>query len=105
MNNLLNSIPENLADEFFEQLVTSKTVRIERIVSRGHVSPASGWYDQEEEEWVVVLRGSGRILCEDGVEFLLNAGDHMTIPAHRKHKVSWTDPSITTIWLAVFYRR
>ena len=103
MTNLLNSIPENLAEEFFEQLLQSSTMRIERIVSRGHVSPASGWYDQAEEEWVLVLRGSGKILFEDGAEHLLCAGDHMHIAARQKHRVSWTDPSEPTVWLAVFY--
>ena len=34
----------------------------------------------------------------------VEAGDHVTIPAHTKHKVSWTDPTQETIWLAVFYQ-
>ena len=78
MTNLFNSIPENLTDEVFEQLLQSSTVRIERIVSRGHVSPASGWYDQTEEEWVLVLRGSGRILFEDGADSRINRQDSST---------------------------
>lgn len=105
MNNLFDSIPEFAGKEVFEQLLDCPTVRIERIVSRGHTSPANGWYDQEEHEWVLVLQGSGKIRFEGGREFLLCAGDHLHIPAHQRHKVSWTDPAAVTIWLAVFYRQ
>jgi cupin 2 domain-containing protein len=105
MQNLFTLIPGARADEVFEQILNAGPVRIERIVSRGHASPASGWYDQDEEEWVLVLQGSGKILFEDGPEFLLCPGDYLNIPAQQKHKVTWTDPAGPTIWLAVFYRR
>ena len=103
MKNLFTEVSDEGADEIFEQLLETRGVRIERIVSRGHASPANGWYDQDEDEWVLVLRGSGRILFEDGGEALLGAGDHLHISAHRKHKVTWTDPAVATIWLAVFF--
>ena len=70
--------------------------------SDGNYSPASGWYDQMEDEWVLVLQGAGRIQFEDGTEQTLYAGDHINIAAHQKHRISWTDPSEITIWLAVF---
>jgi len=72
----------------------SENVRIERIVSLGHTSPESGWYNQEENEWVIVLEGSGTILFENGIERVLNKGDYLNIPAHTKHKVTRTDPNI-----------
>ncbi|ASQ91608.1 cupin [Prosthecochloris sp. GSB1] len=103
--NLLSPLPEDLDDEVFEELVRSPQVRIERIVSNGHSSPRSGWYDQDESEWVLVLRGAGAILFEDGEEAVLRAGDSMGIPAHRKHRVLWTDREGPTVWLAVFYRQ
>ena len=93
-----------MAEEIFEKVLDEGGVRIERIVSRGHTSPASGWYDQDEDEWVLLLQGSGRILFEDGSEFLLCPGDCLSISAHHRHKVIWTDPAVATIWLAVFYR-
>ena len=103
MNNLFTPLPEKGAGEVFEQILNAGPVRIERIVSRGHTSPSNGWYDQDEDEWVVVLMGSGKILYEDGREFLLGAGDYLHIEAHRKHRVSWTDPVAATLWLAVFF--
>jgi cupin 2 domain-containing protein len=33
----------------------------------------------------------------------LNTGDYLNIPAHCRHRVDWTDPSRTTIWLAIHY--
>jgi len=105
LKNLLTSIPVESAGEVFEQILNAGALRIERIVSRGHASPESGWYDQDEEEWVLVLQGSGKIHFEDGPEFLLGPGDCLNISAHQKHRVTWTDPAGPTIWLAVFYRR
>lgn len=102
--NLFSSLPDCLDGEVFQELITQPHVRIERIVSRGHSSPASGWYDQSDHEWVIVLQGAGSIRFEDGSEIRLEAGDYLTIPAHTKHQVCWTDPERHTVWLAVFYR-
>jgi len=104
MKNLFASLPEDLSEEVFEDIIRSDKVRIERIVSRGHSSPENGWYDQDESEWVMVLQGAARLLFDDGREESLGAGDYINIPAHTRHRVSWTDPDSPTIWLAVFYR-
>ncbi len=92
-----------LEQEFFNILFQDKDIRIERIISQGHASPASGWYDQEDNEWVLVLEGAGTIIFENGREVKMQKGDYLHIPAHAKHKVSWTDPDRQTIWLAVHY--
>ncbi len=92
-----------MSQEVVEDLVRSSNVRIERIVSYGHSSPETGWYDQDESEWVIVLDGSGSLLFENGREIVLRAGDYIDIPAHTRHKVLWTDKDRPTIWLAVFY--
>lgn len=104
MQNLYAGIPDSLDEEQFEELLRSGPVRIERILSRGQTSPVAGWYDQTEHEWVLVLEGCGIIGFEDGREIKLQKGDCLNIPAHVKHKVQWTDPYSTTIWLCVFYR-
>ena len=101
MANIFAQLPVRLEQERFDELLRAGHVRIERIVSRGHIS--TDWYDQLENEWVMVLEGSGTILFEDGVEVTLNKGDYIDIPAHRRHKVSWTDPDNLTVWLAIFY--
>jgi len=70
--------------------------------SLGHASPEGYWYDQDQHEWVVVLKGAARLRFEDEtVE--MRPGDFVNIPAHKKHRVEWTTPDEPTVWLAVFY--
>ncbi|MCW5697577.1 MAG: cupin domain-containing protein [Bauldia sp.] len=89
--------------ETFSALFERPGVRVERIVSTGgHASPPGFWYDQAEDEWVLVLSGTARIAFDDGRELTLGPGDHVTLPAHQRHRVSWTDPATPTVWLAVF---
>ncbi|MFY0990545.1 cupin domain-containing protein [Halomonas sp. C05BenzN] len=104
MKNLFDSIPDTLDDEWFEELVQGEHVQVERIVSLGHRSPASGWYDQPRHEWVLVLQGEAILTFADGEEVALGAGDHLLIPAHRKHRVEWTTPERPTLWLAVHFQ-
>ncbi|WP_287373276.1 cupin domain-containing protein [Prosthecochloris sp.] len=103
IRNVFSALPEDVSQEVVEDLVRSSNVRIERIVSYGHSSPETGWYDQDESEWVIVLDGSGSLLFENGREIVLRAGDYIDIPAHTRHKVLRTDKVRPTIWLAVFY--
>ena len=104
MKNFLEDLPVSLEYEVFEDVLTSDHVRIERILSNGQTSPDEGWYDQSEHEWVLVLEGAGQIEYEDGSNVSLKKGDYLYIPAHKKHRVSWTDPEQITVWLAIFYR-
>ncbi|TQF67997.1 cupin domain-containing protein [Pseudoalteromonas luteoviolacea] len=101
--NVFHAIPNNLQDEFFEVIAGNDEVKIERIVSKGHTSPDEGWYDQAQHEWVMVLQGAGELTFEDGRIVKLEPGEYINIPAHCKHKVSWTLPGEETVWLAVFY--
>jgi cupin 2 domain-containing protein len=101
-DNLFDQVPSNLPEELFNTLLDTGTVRIERIVSQGHASPEGFWYDQDEYEWVVVLRGAARLSVEGEIKEL-KQGDFLNIPAHQKHRVEWTTPDGPTIWLAVFY--
>jgi len=103
MENLFRNIPNELSGELFETLARGEGVRIERIVSKGHTTPEAAWYDQDGNEWVLVLKGAARLEFEDGSSTSLGAGDWFDIPAHRKHRVAWTDPLQETIWLAVHY--
>jgi cupin 2 domain-containing protein len=105
MSNLFGDLPLSLPEELVEILVESPQVRIERIVSTGHASPVGYWYDQAEAEWVGVLQGEAKLLLEGDDEPLhMRPGDHVLIPAHRKHRVEWTIPDESTVWLAVFFR-
>jgi cupin 2 domain-containing protein len=104
IKNLFDGIPVDIDEEFSEDLVTGKNVRIERIVSAGHASGEGFWYDQIENEWVILLCGSAGLRFEGVADpVILRPGDHVNIPAGRKHRVEWTAPEEKTVWLAVFY--
>ena len=103
LSNIFSNIPADLSDETFEKIAGSEHIAIERIVSKGHRSPETDWYDQDRDEWVILLQGNAEILFVTGETLKLSAGDHVKIPAHAKHKVTWTDPNIECIWLAVHY--
>lgn len=101
--NIFKQIPKNLQDELFEDIINTKNVKIERIVSYGHSSPESGWYESKLNEWVILLQGEAILSFEQKEDVKLNAGDYINIAAFVKHKVSWTLPNTETIWLAVHY--
>jgi cupin 2 domain-containing protein len=103
LTNLLSSLPDASASEITEPLVCARGVRLERIVSHGQVSPLDYWYDRDEAEWVLVLSGSARIaIAGEGENRLLREGDAIFLPAHCRHRVTWTDPERPTVWLALF---
>ena len=91
--------------EQFEELLSRSGVRVERIVSTGQASPPDFWYDQDVGEWVALLAGAAELQFEDETAARrMGPGDWVTIDAHRRHRVNWTDPSQPTVWLAIHYR-
>jgi cupin 2 domain-containing protein len=101
--NLFADVPAELAEEFFQTLVAAPSVRIERIVSRGHASPEGFWYDQEIHELVLLVSGEARLRFEGHEPIAMTAGSYVNIPAHQRHRVEWTHPEQKTIWLAIYY--
>lgn len=103
--NLFDDLPRSTGKtEQFQDLLKRPGLRIERIVSTGQSSPPDFWYDQPEGEWVIVLQGAARLrFADEGEARLLQPGDFIDIAPHRRHRVDWTDPKQTTVWLAVFY--
>jgi cupin 2 domain-containing protein len=102
--NLFRKIANELPDEITESLVDCGGIRIERIVSKGHHSAADFWYDQPENEWVVLLKGEARLRFEKGNKVLhLTQGMYVNISSHERHRIDWTREDEETIWLAVFY--
>ncbi len=100
--NIFKEIPNDLPEELTQELLRTRQATIERIVSRGHFSAAGFWYDQDWDEWVLLLSGKARIEFKDEPGLIrLEAGDYLLIPAHVQHRVAWTEPQTDTIWLAV----
>jgi cupin 2 domain-containing protein len=102
IKNSFDDLPQHLPKELVQILVRAPDVRIERIISHGHASPADFWYDQAQAEWVIVLKGAARLQFEDGM-VEMKPGDFINIPAFKKHRVDWTTPDEPTVWLGVRY--
>jgi cupin 2 domain-containing protein len=100
--NLLAGLTAGGEAELVEVLARGRGVRIERIVSTGQASPPGFWYDQPQDEFVVVLAGSAVLRFEDGDRrFDLKPGDWIEIPARARHRVEFTQADPPTVWLAV----
>jgi cupin 2 domain-containing protein len=104
LTNIYSDIPPALPEELVQALVKNASCRIERIVSQSHASPPGFWYDQQENEWVLLLQGAAKLRFENEL-VEMKPGDFLIIPAHRKHRVEWTNPDEPTVWLAVFYEQ
>jgi cupin 2 domain-containing protein len=104
--NIFSQIPDSEGDEIFETLVKTDSLKLERIISAGQATPHGEWYDQETEEWVLLVKGSAGLLFEGQKEIrVMKPGDYILIEAHQRHRVEWTDPKEKTIWLALHYRQ
>ncbi len=101
--NILSGIQKQAPDEIFETILQTDQFKIERIVSGGHATAKGEWYDQEKNEWVLVLKGDAVLMFEDGKTVSMKTGDYVNISAHQKHRVEWTNPNEETVWLAVHY--
>ncbi|WP_013325172.1 cupin domain-containing protein [Gloeothece verrucosa] len=101
MDNFLK-IPAILPDEeYFQTILSNQNLKIERIISRGQTTPEDQWYDQERDEWVILLQGEAELSYQDGSKIRLKGGDYLLIPAHEKHRVDYTSIDPPCIWLAI----
>ena len=103
-NSVFSKIPDSITEEIFETLLQTKHLKLERIVSSGQATPPGEWYDQDTDEWIILLSGSAGLLFEGDEEvYVINPGDYIHIPMHKRHRVEWTDANQKTVWLALHY--
>jgi len=104
MRNIFADLPEGVREgEVVESILTKPGMRIERIVSTGQASPEGFWYDQPQDEWVIVLRGAAGLAVEGESEQSLGPGDFIFLPARKRHRVTFTASGEPTVWLAVHF--
>lgn len=102
--NLFKDVANPSPDEAFTTLVSTPHLDLTRIVSTGQATPEGEWYDQAKAEWVMLLRGRAGLRFEDEAEErVMEPGDYILIPAHRRHRVEWTDADEPSVWLALRY--
>ena len=102
-DNIFDNIPKHLDEELFESILTKDGLKIQRIISEAHTTPKGQWYDQEDNEWVIVLQGSAILSFDNEENAVLKVGEYLNIPAHKRHRVSWTNEDEKTVWLAIHY--
>ena len=102
--NFLADIPVDSKEEIFETLFSNGVAKIERIISYGQTSEENFWYDQDEDEFVLVLKGDATIEYDSNEIIELHQNDSLFIPAHQKHRVKYTSNTRPTVWLAIFYQ-
>ncbi len=106
INNIFSTAGLSIAEdkEFFESLCEGNNLKIERIVSRGQVSPPGKWYDQPENEWVILLKGKATLEFEKSQMVHLSAGDYLLLPAGLRHRVTYTSNDPECVWLAIHFK-
>ncbi len=87
--------------EFFETLLKfSGTGRVERIYSEPYSD--GQWYDQDEDEFVLLLSGESVLEFADSSKLELGAGDWLVIDRRTAHRVVRTSDNPRCVWLTVF---
>ncbi|WP_294141869.1 cupin domain-containing protein [uncultured Sanguibacteroides sp.] len=103
MKSIYEAIGQAGSKELVTVLLRKENVRVERIVSTGQVSPEGFWYDQEEDEWVMIVQGEA-VLNVEGEWKELKQGDYLFLPKHCKHRVEKTGEKPPCIWLCLFWK-
>jgi len=102
--NIFDNCKTDSKEEIFETLYQNENVIIERIISFGNITPQGQWYDQEKDEWVLLIEGNAKLEFEDDRIVELNKGDYVHLPAHQKHRVIYTSIDPKCIWLAFHFK-
>jgi cupin 2 domain-containing protein len=93
-----------LAEEAFTTLVDRPGMRIERITSTGQATPEGEWYDQDTDEWVLLVEGAARLRIEgESEDRAVSEAGWILLPAHCRNRVTWARPEPPTVWLAVHF--
>lgn len=99
-----DNLPWVVNKEQVETLCSDHNMRIERIISRGQTTPHNHWYNQPENEWVMLLQGKATIEFENGEMLHLGSGDYIFLPSKLRHRVAYTSKNPPCIWLAIHFK-
>ena len=94
--NKLLTLPKGVKVKIFAHDPVMKRIDMKVKFPKGYVEPV-----HTHKSWHSILVTKGR-MCVAGKD--LRPGDYVEIPAHARHRVTWTDPDQATVWLAIHYR-
>jgi cupin 2 domain-containing protein len=101
IDNLFDQQPTSQKTEQFISILRRPGFNLEYIVSHGQASEPGSWYDQDDAEWVLLIRGHAVLEFNNQKSCELRAGDHLLIPARCKHRVN--SCSDDAVWLALHF--
>ncbi len=103
--NIFSKKINSQSDEVADTLYFSQNTKVERIISMGHKSPDGFWYNQSEDEFVILVQGSAKLEFENNEEICLEKGDSLLIPAYKKHRIIYTSINPQCIWICIFSKK
>ena len=71
ISNIYSDIPDDLTHEVIDEILRNGALKLERIVSKGHETSKDQWYDQEKNEWVILLKSSAGLMIEGEGEIVV----------------------------------
>ena len=89
------------SSEEFLTLLENGQIKIERILSHGQASAKDFWYDQPNDEWVLLLQGEAVLEFEGVGMTALVTGSYLHMQRHLRHRVEAT--SQDAVWLAIHF--
>ena len=96
-NNLYDSPSADENREIFTPLFENDSIKIESI--RSWLKTAGELYNQDQDEWVILLEGEAVLEIDTQIVYLAR-GDYLFIPKHTPHRVHSTAKN--ALWLGVF---
>jgi cupin 2 domain-containing protein len=96
-NNLYNQISPDENTEVFTTLFQNDSIKIESI--RSWLKTPGEIYNQEQDEWVILLEGEAELEIDNQI-IILKKGDNFLVPKHTIHRVLSTTKN--ALWIGVF---
>ncbi len=94
---------KNSKSEIIEDIIFTKSFRLEKISSFGYPTPNNKWYNQDKNEWVLLLKGQATLKFKKDVSRInLKEGDYIFLEKHLEHRVEYV--SKDAIWLCIHYK-
>ncbi|MCF8378287.1 MAG: cupin domain-containing protein [Bacteroidales bacterium] len=96
----VKELPTN-EQEVISSLLSTEDLEIQRIVTLKPFEKPGIWYNQDKDEWVILLKGKAELEWEQGETIHLYAGDYIFIPAHKIHRIKRSGKDEICVWLAI----
>lgn len=102
MINLFDDTLKENNIELSQIIFENEKIMVEKIISQGEISKTDEWFDQSQDEFVILVDGYAEITYSNLTTTKLSKGDNLFIPKNVKHRVSYT--SENCVWVCIFIK-